>query len=77
MPISRSPSLDRARDLASHQEQDQKPGVNTTDHSVVTNRGAPARHSRRQRSEYRSWNRASDKPTTGTTGSKYRSTSRH
>lgn len=48
------------------------------DHSRVTRRGAPARHSRRQRSEYaRSWNRASDKPTVGRTGSKSRSVSRH
>ncbi|KAJ5142897.1 uncharacterized protein N7515_001684 [Penicillium bovifimosum] len=73
---SRSPSLNRSRDLPSDHEQHQK-SDNTTDHSVVTNRGAPARHSRRQRSEYRSWTRASDQPTTGTTGSKYRSTSKH
>ncbi|KAJ5465123.1 uncharacterized protein N7458_000809 [Penicillium daleae] len=47
------------------------------DHSQVASRGTPARHSRRQRSEYRSWDRASDVPRTGTTGSKYRSRSRH
>ncbi|KAJ5788324.1 hypothetical protein N7457_003314 [Penicillium paradoxum] len=74
---SRSTSSTRSgSDAGSNRDHNQQ-SVNTTDHSVVTNRGAPARHSRRQRSEYRSWNRASDRPTTGTTGSKYRSTSRH
>ena len=56
----------------SNQQSNEKP-----DHSRVTSRGAPARHSRRQRSEYRSWDRASDQPSKGRTGSKNRSTSRH
>ncbi|KAJ5964417.1 uncharacterized protein N7479_004293 [Penicillium vulpinum] len=73
---SRSESMNRSSGAESDQEHDQD-GVNYTDHSVVTTRGAPARRSRRERSEYRSWNRASDRPTTGTTGSKNRSTSRH
>ncbi|KAJ5731248.1 uncharacterized protein N7483_005756 [Penicillium malachiteum] len=51
--------------------------TNETDHSHVTSRGAPARHSRRQRSEYRSWDRASDQPSHGRTGSKNRSKSGH
>ncbi|KAJ5175255.1 uncharacterized protein N7482_001132 [Penicillium canariense] len=54
------------------QDMQEKP-----DHSQITSRGTPARHSRRQRSEYRSWDRASDVPRKGTTGSKYRSRSRH
>ncbi|KAJ5170445.1 uncharacterized protein N7500_003228 [Penicillium coprophilum] len=72
---SRPRSVSRSSN-ESDRERNQE-SVNYTDHSVVTNRGAPARHSRRQRSEYRSWNRASDRPTKGTTGSKYRSTSKH
>ncbi|CDM26899.1 unnamed protein product [Penicillium roqueforti FM164] len=72
----RSGSMNRSSDAESDQEHNQE-SVNHTDHSVVTNRGAPARHSRRERSEYRSWDRASDRPTTGTTGSKNRSVSRH
>ncbi|KAJ5448042.1 hypothetical protein N7445_002863 [Penicillium cf. griseofulvum] len=73
-----SPSrrMSHSSEEESDQDHNQK-SVNHTDHSVVTSRGAPARHSRRQRSEYRSWNRASDKPTKGTTRAKYRSTSRH
>ncbi|KAJ6044810.1 hypothetical protein N7460_006165 [Penicillium canescens] len=38
--------------LSSDAESDH-PDHNTEDHSKVTNRGAPARHSRRQRSEVR------------------------
>ncbi|KAJ5860862.1 uncharacterized protein N7529_008172 [Penicillium soppii] len=48
--------------------------VNQVDHSVVTNRGAPARHSLRER---HAWNKAADTPRNGKTGSKGRSTSRH
>ncbi|KAJ5412161.1 uncharacterized protein N7487_006520 [Penicillium crustosum] len=70
---SRSGSMNRSV------ESDQEHNQQSTDHSVVTRRGAPARHSRRERSEYenRSWNRASDRRTKGTTGSKSRSVSRH
>ncbi|KAJ5824211.1 hypothetical protein N7447_006551 [Penicillium robsamsonii] len=72
---ARSRSMSRSSGDGSDREHNES--INYTDHSAVTNRGAPARHSRRQRSEYRSWNRASDRPTKGTTGSKYRSTSKH
>ncbi|KAJ5696563.1 hypothetical protein N7536_006975 [Penicillium majusculum] len=70
---SRSGSMNRSA------ESDQEHNQQSTDHSVVTRRGALARHSRRERSEYenRSWNRASDRRTKGTTGSKSRSVSRH
>ncbi|OGE51744.1 hypothetical protein PENARI_c012G00057 [Penicillium arizonense] len=76
---SRSPSKSRsANDLQfSSDAESDHPDHNTEDHSKVTNRGAPARHSRRQRSEYRSWNRSSNIQHTSTTGSKGRSTSRH
>lgn len=53
---SRSPSMSRSTNdlqLSSDAESDH-PDHNTEDHSKVTNRGAPARHSRRQRSEVRS-----------------------
>ncbi|KAJ6084231.1 hypothetical protein N7486_011031 [Penicillium sp. IBT 16267x] len=46
------------------------------DNSRVTSRGTPARHSRRQRSEYRSWDRASDVQRDWTTGSRNRSKTR-
>lgn len=59
-------------------DQQENQQENTTpDHSRVTSRGAPAQRSRRQRSEYRSWDRASDVPRAGTTGSKNRSKTRH
>lgn len=53
---SRSPSMSRsAKDLQlSSDAESDHPDYNTEDHSKVTNRGAPARHSRRQRSEVRS-----------------------
>ncbi|OQE11474.1 hypothetical protein PENVUL_c002G03373 [Penicillium vulpinum] len=47
---SRSESMNRSSGAESDQEHDQD-GVNYTDHSVVTTRGAPARRSRRERSE--------------------------
>ncbi|KAJ5308991.1 hypothetical protein N7508_004370 [Penicillium antarcticum] len=41
-----------AKDLQfSSDAESDHPDHNTVDHSKVTNRGAPARHSRRQRSE--------------------------
>ncbi|KAJ5096072.1 hypothetical protein NUU61_005428 [Penicillium alfredii] len=80
---SRSASPFRSTDLQSglevesdDQKQNRQP-KNKPDHSRITTRGAPARHSRRERSEYRSWDRASDKSSVGRTGSKYRSQSRH
>ncbi|KAJ6125094.1 hypothetical protein N7471_012411 [Penicillium samsonianum] len=75
---SRSGSMNRPSDAESDQENNQQ-SVSQTDHSAVTSRGAPARHSRRERSGYeqRSWTRASDRRTKGTTGSKSRSVSRH
>ncbi|KAL2699103.1 hypothetical protein AAEP93_010491 [Penicillium crustosum] len=42
---SRSGSMNRSV------ESDQEHNQQSTDHSVVTRRGAPARHSRRERSE--------------------------
>ena len=63
--------------LGLRSEDESRDATERPDHSQVTSRGAPARHSRRQRSEYRSWDRASDVPRSGTTGSKYRSRSRH
>ncbi|KAJ5498195.1 hypothetical protein N7453_007246 [Penicillium expansum] len=70
--------MNRSGGTESDQDHNQQ-STNYTDHSVVTRRGAPARHSRRERSESedRSWNRASDRRTKGTTGSKSRSVSRH
>lgn len=56
----------------SNQDTGEKP-----DHSRVTSRGMTARRSRRQRSEYRNWDRASQYAHAGTTGSKNRSGSRH
>lgn len=80
----RSSSIHRSADNLSRilgledetQEQEQQEHKKP-DYSRVTSRGAPARHSRRERSEYRSWDRASDQQSVGRTGSKYRSTSRH
>ncbi|KAJ5108986.1 hypothetical protein N7456_005661 [Penicillium angulare] len=75
---SRSASAHRsAENLASILNLRHNGETEEYDHSRVTSRGAPARHSRRQRSEYRSWDRSSDTPTGGTTGSKNRSKSRH
>jgi hypothetical protein len=43
-----------ANDQLSSDAESDHPDHNTEDHSKVTKRGAPARHSRRQRSEVRS-----------------------
>ncbi|KAJ5747899.1 uncharacterized protein N7511_009595 [Penicillium nucicola] len=40
-----------SKDLQFSSDAESDPDYNTEDHSKVTNRGAPARHSRRQRSE--------------------------
>ncbi|KAJ5225380.1 hypothetical protein N7468_006605 [Penicillium chermesinum] len=65
-------SSDPSEDELSNLDVQQKP-----DHSRVTSRGTPARRSRRQRSEYRKWDRASEYPHDNTTGSKNRSCTRH
>ncbi|KAJ5659307.1 hypothetical protein N7507_005758 [Penicillium longicatenatum] len=75
-PFGSAENLAQILNLDPSDNPDEQEGT-MPDHSRVTRRGAPARHSRRQRSEYRSWDRASDVPRKGTTGSKNRSRSRH
>ncbi|KAJ5228506.1 hypothetical protein N7489_009214 [Penicillium chrysogenum] len=72
---SRNRALNKS-DAESEQQRNPRP-ANTTDHSVVTSSGGPAHRSRRERSEYRSWERGRDVPRKGTTGSRSRSVSRH
>ncbi|EAW10256.1 uncharacterized protein ACLA_047250 [Aspergillus clavatus NRRL 1] len=67
-------------DLSSDNEQQQEQSISgiNRERMGVTSRGTAPRVSRRKRSEYaRSWNRSSSRPRTGSTGSKYRSRSRH
>lgn len=70
-------NLARTLGLSDETQEQEQQEHKKPDHSRVTSRGAPARHSRRERSEYRSWDRASDRRNVGETGSKARSTSRH
>lgn len=68
-------------DEEQEQEQQQsQEGNSNADHDLmgITTRGQLPRVSRRRRSEYApTWQRAKAEPSTGRTGSKYRSTSRH
>lgn len=68
-------------DQGQEQEQEQQDeGISRVDHDAMgmTTQGRPPRVSRRRRSEYTpSWQRAKAVSSTGHTGSKYRSTSRH
>lgn len=69
--------LTRSLSLEDETQEQEQQEHKKPDHSPVTSRGAPARHSRRERSEYRSWDRASDRRNVGETGTKGRSTTRH
>ncbi|KAJ5565047.1 uncharacterized protein N7503_002516 [Penicillium pulvis] len=75
-PYRSAENLAQILGLDPNEDPDQQENT-TPDHSRVTSRGAPAQRSRRQRSEYRSWDRASDVPRQGTTGSRNRSKTRH
>ncbi|KAJ5362512.1 hypothetical protein N7541_003356 [Penicillium brevicompactum] len=71
---ARSTSMSSNPDLQFSSDAESEHGVNHIDHSVVTKRGAPARHSRKER---HTWNRTDEPSRRGKTGSKGRSTSRH
>ncbi|KAJ5156717.1 hypothetical protein N7492_009520 [Penicillium capsulatum] len=64
-PFRSAENLGRMLNLRDENRDEDEQLTGKPDHSRVTSRGAPARHSRRQRSEYASWNRASDQPTLG------------
>lgn len=59
------------------QQRERQQPHSKLDEMDITSRGVPPRVSRRQRSEFRNWNRAKEESQKGATGSKSRSTSRH
>lgn len=82
-PNDEHTSSDEEQDQDQDQEQGQEQqdqGLSRVDHDFmgITTQGRPPRVSRRRRSEYTpTWQRAKAVSSTGHTGSKYRSTSRH